>query len=260
MRPLTATLFAPTRCRCSAAPGSQPLPAAGHPPPLAVGGCEVQDHRPGQLRRARHQPARRGLRGPALVQGHVGRGGPDPRQTRQGHPETFEDGKTPTWFVPVERRDEFKKDEIERLPEWQARASTCKGTFILHLSGIDREKSASYYTPEVLTKCLVEEALRELLKDYGPEDADKILELTICEPAMGSGAFLNEATEQLAERYLELKQEQLGGASNPRATRTSCGGPSTSSRPATSTASTSTRLPSSWARCRCGSAACTGCW
>ena len=62
---------------------------------------------------------------------------------------------------------------------------------------------------EVLTKCLVEEALRELLKDYGPEDADKILGLKICEPAMGSGAFLNEAAEQLAAKYLELKQKQL---------------------------------------------------
>ena len=33
-----------------------------------------------------------------------------------------------------------------------------KGTFILHLNGIDRQQSASYYTPEVLTQCLVEEA------------------------------------------------------------------------------------------------------
>lgn len=128
--------------------------------------------------------------------------------------ETFEHGKKPSWFVPVERRDEFKKDEIERLDNGSPRIFR-KGTFILHLSGIDREKSASYYTPEVLTKCLVEEALRELLKDYDPEDADKILELTICEPAMGSASFLNEATEQLAERYLELKQEQVGERIEP---------------------------------------------
>jgi hypothetical protein len=118
------------------------------------------------------------------------------------------DKKTPTWFVPKDRHDEFKKDEVERLPDGKPRIYV-KGTFILHLNGIDREQSASYYTPEVLTKCLVEEALRELLKDYTPADADKILELKICEPAMGSGAFLNEAARQLAERYLELKQKQL---------------------------------------------------
>jgi hypothetical protein len=118
------------------------------------------------------------------------------------------DKKTPTWFVPKDRLDEFKKDEVERLPDGKPRIYI-KGTFILHLNGIDREQSASYYTPEVLTKCLVEEALRELLKDYTPADADRILDLKICEPAMGSGAFLNEAAKQLAERYLELKQKQL---------------------------------------------------
>ena len=126
----------------------------------------------------------------------------------------FRDKKTPTWFVPRERLEEFKRDEVERLSDGKPRIYT-KGTFILHLNGIDREQSASYYTPEVLTRCLVEEALRELLKDYGPEDADRILELKICEPAMGSGAFLNEAAEQLAHRYLELKQKQLGQTIEP---------------------------------------------
>jgi hypothetical protein len=121
----------------------------------------------------------------------------------------FRDKKTPTWFVPKERLEEFTRDEVERLEGGAARIYK-KGAFILHLNGIDREQSASYYTPEVLTRCLVEEALRELLKDYGPADADRILELKICEPAMGSGAFLNEAAEQLAARYLELKQKQTG--------------------------------------------------
>lgn len=82
-----------------------------------------------------------------------------------------------------------------------------KGTFIYRLAGREREKSASYYTPEVLTKCLVKYALKELLKD---KTADEILHLTICEPAMGSAAFLNEAINQLAEAYLTKKQEELG--------------------------------------------------
>ena len=53
-----------------------------------------------------------------------------------------------------------------------------KGTFIYRLAGREREKSASYYTPEVLTKCLVKYALKELLKD---KTADEILHLTVCE-------------------------------------------------------------------------------
>lgn len=82
-----------------------------------------------------------------------------------------------------------------------------KGSFIYRLAGRDREKSASYYTPEVLTKCLVKYALKELLKD---KTADEILNLKVCEPAMGSAAFLNEAVNQLSEKYLELKQKETG--------------------------------------------------
>ncbi|MGL1134131.1 Eco57I restriction-modification methylase domain-containing protein [Vibrio parahaemolyticus] len=87
-----------------------------------------------------------------------------------------------------------------------------QGSFIYRMAGRDREKSASYYTPEVLTKSLVKYALKELYKtQIDPiEDlhakADKILTLKVCEPAMGSAAFLNEAINQLAEKYLELKQ------------------------------------------------------
>lgn len=82
-----------------------------------------------------------------------------------------------------------------------------KGTFIYRLAGREREKSASYYTPEVLTKCLVKYALKELLEG---KTADDILKLTICEPAMGSAAFLNEAINQLAEAYLSRKEKETG--------------------------------------------------
>ena len=73
--------------------------------------------------------------------------------------------------------------------------------------GREREKSASYYTPESLTQCLVKYALKELLKD---KTSDEILSLTVCEPAMGSAAFLNEAINQLAEAYIDRKQAELG--------------------------------------------------
>jgi len=82
-----------------------------------------------------------------------------------------------------------------------------KGSFIYRLAGRAREKSASYYTPEVLTQCLVEQALNEILPG---KSAAEILQLTVCEPAMGSAAFLNEAVNQLAEAYLQQKQSELG--------------------------------------------------
>jgi len=113
------------------------------------------------------------------------------------------------YFVPAsdlplytEKERVFDKDEngLKKLRCYP------KGNFIYRLAGRDRDKSASYYTPEVLTQVLVKQALKELLKD---KTADEILDLTICEPAMGSAAFLNEGVNQLAEAYLERKQKEL---------------------------------------------------
>lgn len=111
------------------------------------------------------------------------------------------------YFVTEEQLGEYSEDERVRNKEDNSLRKYPKGTFIYRLAGREREKSASYYTPEVLTQCLVKYSLKELLKD---KTADEILELTICEPAMGSAAFLNEAVNQLAEKYLELKQKELG--------------------------------------------------
>ena len=81
-----------------------------------------------------------------------------------------------------------------------------KGDYLFRLSGREREKSASFYTPEVLTRCLVKYTLKERLEGLA---AGEILELTVCEPAMGSGAFLNEVVNQLAHAYLKKRQEEL---------------------------------------------------
>ena len=125
------------------------------------------------------------------------------------------DPKVPTWFVPATRESEFKDGEIVLEHRTERTRIYRTGEFILHLNGVDRANSASYYTPEVLTRTLVEESLKERLQDFGPEHADDILSLKICEPAMGSAAFLVEAIDQLAHRYLELKQKQLGQSIEP---------------------------------------------
>jgi len=64
----------------------------------------------------------------------------------------------------------------------------------------ERRRSGSHYTPRSLTRPIVEEALRPWLErcDHRPTAA-QILDLKICDPAMGSGAFLVESCRFLAE-------------------------------------------------------------
>jgi hypothetical protein len=120
-----------------------------------------------------------------------------------------------TWFVPETRAGDFVPGEIVVERRTRQPRIYPRGEFILHLNGMDRVNSASYYTPEVLTRTLVREVLSERLKGFGPEDADHVLSLTICEPAMGSAAFINEMCDQLAHEYLRLKQEQTGRIIQP---------------------------------------------
>lgn len=114
------------------------------------------------------------------------------------------------YFVSESELAQYTQEERVRYASGNKKGKLrmyAKGTFIYRLAGREREKSASYYTPEVLTKCLVKYALKELLKD---KSADDILHLTICEPAMGSAAFLNEAINQLAEAYISCKEQETG--------------------------------------------------
>ncbi len=109
------------------------------------------------------------------------------------------------YFVKADDLPKYETDE--KVYNSDGTLKKCeKGTFIYRLAGRTREKSASYYTPEVLTRCLVKYALKELLKD---KSADDILQLKVCEMALGSGAFANEVVNQLSEAYLQLKQKEL---------------------------------------------------
>jgi len=90
-----------------------------------------------------------------------------------------------------------------------ASTSRTAAVFLLPPSGPARRQTASYYTPELLTSCLLEEALRELIPRL-PEDSHRLLDLKICEPAMGCGTFLEEAIRQLAHHYVTWKQRQRG--------------------------------------------------
>ena len=66
--------------------------------------------------------------------------------------------------------------------------------------GEERRKSGSHYTPKSLTAPIVETTLRPMLERFGPDVTPaQILDLKICDPAMGSAAFLVEACRQLGD-------------------------------------------------------------
>lgn len=112
------------------------------------------------------------------------------------------------YFVKLEDLEKYNDNEKVYEDDGSLKRHP-RGKFIYRLAGRDRQKSASYYTPESLTQLLVKYALKELLKG---KKADDILNITICEPAMGSAAFLNEAIDQLSEAYLTRKQQETGKA------------------------------------------------
>ncbi|SOC50280.1 hypothetical protein SAMN05660748_3024 [Blastococcus aggregatus] len=130
------------------------------------------------------------------------------------------DASKGSWVVPVDRADDispsdFVRDEDPVTGE-ERPVLHSQGTFVFRLAGRERQQSASYYTPEVLTRFVVSQALEELLDQDGEKTpADQILQLAVCEPALGSGAFAIEAVRQLAEQYLRRRQDELGQRIEP---------------------------------------------
>lgn len=118
--------------------------------------------------------------------------------------------KEGTLLVQRRRRDDFHEDEVLKDPQGKE-VIIAKGTFVYRLSGRDRQKSASYYTPEVLTQCTVKYTLKGILErvEKGEMTALELLDLKLLEPAMGAAAFHNELINQLAEAYLNYRQKEL---------------------------------------------------
>ena len=131
------------------------------------------------------------------------------------------DSSKGSWVVPVERADGIAGSDFVKATDpitgEEKPVLHRRGTFVFRLAGRERQQSASYYTPEVLTRFVVSQALEELLdQDDRRTTAAEILELTVCEPALGSGAFAIEAVRQLADEYLKRRQDELGERDRPR--------------------------------------------
>lgn len=112
--------------------------------------------------------------------------------------------------------------ELLRTDPWGYPLVHHAGAFVVVLSA-DRRESGTHYTPKSLTEKIVEETLTPIVyrgpaegtarKDWKLRSAEELLELKICDPAMGSGAFLVQACRWLADRLLEAwsDMEATGG-------------------------------------------------
>ena len=88
--------------------------------------------------------------------------------------------------------------------------------------GADRRETGTHYTPRFLTEIIVEKTLEPIVYE-GPADGKpreqwrlkppaELLDLKVCDPAMGSGAFLVQACRYLSERLVEAwgREEEAG--------------------------------------------------
>ncbi|KAA1054430.1 Eco57I restriction-modification methylase domain-containing protein [Azospirillum argentinense] len=87
-----------------------------------------------------------------------------------------------------------------------------KGAFIV-TAGAERRETGTHYTPKSFTETIVKDTLEPLVyvgpaegraqSDWKLKPPAQLLDLKICDPAMGSGAFLVQVCRWLAERLVE---------------------------------------------------------
>ena len=102
--------------------------------------------------------------------------------------------------------------DLLRTDPWGYPLVHPRGAFVVVL-GADRRESGTHYTPKSLTEKIVEETLTPIAyrgpaegksrKEWELKSAEELLDLKICDPAMGSGAFLVQACLWLADRLVE---------------------------------------------------------
>ena len=86
-------------------------------------------------------------------------------------------------------------------------------------AGNVRKTSGSCYTPDALVQCLLDSALEPVMEaavrgKSGTDAAQAILDLKVCDPAVGSGHFLVGAAHRLA-RHLARVRAHAAGESEP---------------------------------------------
>ncbi|WP_460704912.1 Eco57I restriction-modification methylase domain-containing protein, partial [Myceligenerans halotolerans] len=103
----------------------------------------------------------------------------------------------------------------ESLLELVPKVSLLDRTYKLeHLSGNERKTTGSYYTPPALVSALLDTALDPVIDEAVSGAADavdaekRLLALTVCDPACGSGAFLVAAARRIARRLAMIRADE----------------------------------------------------
>lgn len=101
---------------------------------------------------------------------------------------------------------------LVRTDPWGYPLVYSAGAFIV-ATGSDRRETGTHYTPKSLTEAIVAETLTPIAyvgpaqgtprADWALKSPSELLDLKICDPAMGSGAFLVQACRWLADRLVE---------------------------------------------------------
>lgn len=99
-----------------------------------------------------------------------------------------------------------------RTSEWGEPVVYHKDSFFV-TEGRDRRSSGTHYTPKQLTEMIVKEAMEPIVyvgpalgtprSEWKLKSPSEILNLKVCDPAMGSGAFLVQVSRFLADRLVE---------------------------------------------------------
>jgi hypothetical protein len=124
----------------------------------------------------------------------------------------------------IKQRDRVKPyAHLLRTDPWGYPLVYPAGAFIV-ITGSDRRETGTHYTPKSLTEAIVAETLTPVAY-VGPAEGTprnlwalkspaELLDLKICDPAMGSGAFLVQACRWLSDRLVEawIQVEALGKA------------------------------------------------
>ncbi len=96
----------------------------------------------------------------------------------------------------------------ESLLELQPELDSASGAFALRaVTGNERKTTGSYYTPHSLVTSLLDTALDPVLDEATskPDPESAILDLKVCDPAVGSGHFLIAAAHRMAKRLASVR-------------------------------------------------------
>lgn len=128
------------------------------------------------------------------------------------------DGDALTKLLVACQNNEALRDKLApyinfiRIDPWNYPLVYPKGSFMV-AAGTDRRESGTHYTPKSLTEQIVETTLTPLAysgpaegkseEEWELKPSADLLDLRICDPAMGSGAFLVQVCRWLSEKLVE---------------------------------------------------------